>query len=164
MGTLKSGLLFLLLVIVLFHVNGCTAKETIRADSIDLPLFDTISGEYPVSELGRLPPGQQDTTVGYIGDTETFIPVWRAFMPNEILPEVDFSNKIIVFSRNTQFYNRTIIFKVTLSDGVAEIFAMETMSAIPIDDKVAMAMAVIPREGVTAIKGGAVAIKVKPYQ
>jgi hypothetical protein len=161
--TLKFVLLFLLFT-ALFLVEGCATKDTVSTEPIDLPLFDTLSGDFPVSELGRLPSGQQDTPVGYIGDTETFIPIWRAFMPTEILPEVDFSKKIIVFSRNTQFYNRTLIFKVTLQDGTAEILAMETMSAIPIDDKVAMSMAVIPREGVMAIKGGAEEIQVKPYQ
>jgi hypothetical protein len=162
--TLKFVLLFLLMFAALFLVEGCAEKDTVSTDPIDLPLFDTLNGDFPVSELGRLPSGQQDTPVGYIGDTETFIPIWRAFMPTEILPEVDFSKKIIVFSRNTQFYNRTLIFKVTLQDETAEILAMETMSAIPIEDKVAMSMAVIPREGVLAIKTGAGEIKVEPYQ
>ena len=158
--SLNFVLLFLFLFTVLFFIEGCATTDTGSTSPIDLPLFDTLSGDFPVSELGRLPAGQQDTPVGYIGDTETFIPIWRAFMPTEILPEVDFSKKIIVFSRNTQFYNRTLIFKVTLQDGAAEIFATETMSAIPIEDKVAMSMAVIPREGVMAIKAGAEKIEV----
>jgi hypothetical protein len=160
----KYVLLFLMLFTALFTLEGCATKNTVSTDPIDLPLFDTLSGDFPVSELGRLPAGQQETPVGYIGDAETFIPIWRAFMPTEILPEVDFSNKIIVFSRNTQFYNRTLIFKVTLQDGTVEILAMETMSALPIEDKVAMSMAVIPREGVMAIRAGNEEIRVTPYQ
>jgi hypothetical protein len=35
-----------------------------------------------------------------------------------------------------------------------EILAMETMSAMPIEDKAAMAMAVIPRAGVRFIRAG----------
>jgi len=161
--SLQFALLFLLLFTALFLIEGCATKDTVSADPIDLPLFDTLSGDFPVSELGRLPAGQQDTPVGYIGDTETFIPIWRAFMPTEILPQVDFSKKIIVFSRNTQFYNGTLIFKVTLQDGTAEILATETMSAIPIEDKVAMSMAVIPREGVMALQVGAEKIQIMPY-
>jgi hypothetical protein len=38
------------------------------------------------------------------------------------------------------------------------------MSALPIDDKVAMAMAVIPRQGVRAIQAGAEKIKVAPSE
>jgi len=39
---------------------------------------------------------------------------------------------------------------------------METMSALPIEDKVAMAMAVISRKGVRAIQAGAEKIDVLP--
>ena len=53
-----------------------------------------------------------------------------------------------------EFYNRLSIFKITLKGGVIEIFAMETRSALPIKDKVAMAMAVIPRAGVAYIQAG----------
>lgn len=130
----------------------------------EISLLETWSGDYPVPELERLPVGQQDTMAGYIGNAETFAPVWQAFMPNEPLPVVDFSKNIVVFTRNVQFYNRTSIFKVMLKDSTAEIFAMETMSALPIDDKVAMAMAVIPRQGVRAIQAGAEKIKVAPSE
>ena len=59
---------------------------------------------------------------------------------------------MVVFGKNTQYFNRTTIFKVTLSnEGVAEILAMATMSAIPIEDKVAMSMAIISREGIKTI-------------
>ena len=126
----------------------------------DIPLLEKWSGDYPVSELGRLPERQQDMVAGYISDTETFIQVWRAFMPKEILPVVDFSKNIVVFTRNIQFYNRTSILKVTLQNGTAEIIAMETMSAMPIEEKVAMAMAVIPRDGVMSIKTGTEKIQV----
>ena len=82
----------------------------------------------------------------------------------EILPAVDFSKNIVVFTRNVQFYNRTSIFKVELQDGAAEIFAMETMSAMPIEEKVAMAMAVIPREGIRFIRSGTGNIKVMDFK
>jgi hypothetical protein len=37
---------------------------------------------------------------------------------------------------------------------VAEVLAMETMSAMPIEDKVAMSLVVVVREGITAIQAG----------
>lgn len=73
-------------------------------------------------------------------------------MPEEALPAVDFENDLVVFIRNLDYYNRTNIFKVTLTAGVAEILAMETMLAMPIEDRAAMAMAVIPRVGIKAIR------------
>lgn len=60
----------------------------------------------------------------------------------------------MVFSRNVDFYNSTRIFRVTLRDGVAEVLAMETMSARPLEDKAAMSLAVVPRAGVGSLKAG----------
>jgi hypothetical protein len=164
---LQSALFFLLLWVVPFNMSGCASTNTIdtaNSAPIDIPLLEKWAGDYPVSELGSLPEGQQDLGTGYIGDAESFIPVWRAFMPDEILPAVDFSKNIVVFTRNIQFYNRTSIFKVALQDGTIEILAMETMSAMPIEEKVAMAMAVIPRDGIGAIRTGAEKLEVKIHK
>ncbi len=164
---LKSFLFLIIMWVVPFNLSGCPATNTIntldKAD-IEIPLLEKWSGDYPVSELGRLPEGQQNTAGGYIGDSETFSKVWSAFMPGEILPSVDFSKSIVVFTRNVQFYNRTSIFKVELLEGSAEILAMETMSALPINEKVAMAMAIIPREGVKSIKAGTETIRVMGFK
>lgn len=104
--------------------------------------------------LDLLPVGQRQSSVGYLDDVESFAAVWRVFQPGKALPEVDFANQLVVFTRNVNFYNRTAIFKVTLTQGTAEVLAMETMSAMPIEDKVAMALAVIPRSGVLFIASG----------
>jgi hypothetical protein len=77
---------------------------------------------------------------------------------------VDFGTQIVVFYRNVTFYNRTNIVKVTLKDGIAEIIAIETRSALPIEDKVAMAMVVIPRAGVKFIQAGNERIPVTTVQ
>lgn len=144
----------LLLGAGLFLLGGCATTAAVTMTPLNIPLLQKWNGDYPVSELGRLPEGQRDTAAGYIGDSETFIRVWRVFMPQEILPPVDFSKNLVVFSRNILFYNHTFILKVSVQDGTAEITAVETMSATPVDDRVAMAMAVIPRHGVVAIGAG----------
>jgi hypothetical protein len=120
----------------------------------DLPILQKWSGDYPVVYLNRLPEGQQRSHVGLIGDEPTFRGVWEVFKPGEKVPAVDFSKELVVFSRNVIFYNRTSIAKVTLRDGVAEVSAIETRSSLPIEDKVAMAIAVIPRAGVKFIQAG----------
>lgn len=152
--TAKQVIFFLLMLSAMLFITGCGSKKTQNTGPKEIPLLSKWNGNYPVAELALLPAGQQDKPVGYISDTATFIPVWRAFMPTEILPAVDFSRNIVVFTRNTQFYNRMSILKITLQEGVAELISMETMSAIPIEDTVAMSMAVIPREGVTEIMAG----------
>ena len=137
-----------------FTMAGCAATAAYSGEPKDIPILQKWSGDYPIDHLKWLPEGQQKLRNGYIGDTAIFATVWKAFKPGEKTPEVDFSRNFIVFSCNVDFYNRISIFKITLKDGVIEILAMETRSALPIEDKVAMAMAVIPRAGVESIQVG----------
>jgi len=65
---------------------------------------------------------------------------------------VDLRKNIILFARNTRFYNRIRIGKVTVTDGVGEILAMETMSALPIEDVAAISMVLVERRGIEAIR------------
>ena len=149
-------MLYRLSTLLLVAAIGCTVAcppTAIQSSAPrDLTPSAAWSGDYPVAALGQLPAGQQQNRVGYIGDAVTFAGVWRQFMPEEELPAVDFDSDLVVFSRNLVYYNRTRIFKVTLTAGVAEILAMETMSAMPIEDRAAMAMAVISRAGIKAIR------------
>ena len=140
------------LVIGLICLVACTPVAVQSNEPRDLTPSATWSGDYPIAALDQLPPGQQQNRAGYIGDVDTFAKVWQNFMPEAALPAVDFVNNLVVFHRNVVYYNRTNIFKVTLTEGVAEVLAMETMSAMPVEDRAAMAMAVIPRAGVKAIR------------
>lgn len=118
----------------------------------ELPLLEHWAGDYPVTALDRLPVGQRDAGVGWL-DPDSFAAVW-AVLQGGALPSVDFEHQLVVFVRNTDFYNRTSIFKVKVVEGVAEVLAMETMSAIPVEERVAMALAVVPRAGITALRVG----------
>ena len=129
-----------------------------KAASTDVPLVARWAGDYPVAELKRLPENQRTSSVGFIGDAERFAAVWKAFQIGEPVPAVDFEKNLVVFVRNNEFYNRTSIGKVTLDDGVLSVLAMETRSAMPIEDKVAMAVAVVPRAGITVIQSGAIRV------
>jgi len=140
------------LALGLFCLAACAPVPLQNSDSQELSSSATWSGDYPVAALDQLPPGQQQNRAGYIGDVDTFAKIWQNFMPEAALPAVDFANNLVVFHRNVVYYNRTNIFKVTLTEGVAEVLAMETMSAMPVEDRAAMAMAVIPRAGVKAIR------------
>ena len=59
--------------------------------------------------------------------------------------EIDFSTDLVFFARNIQFYNRISIGKIKVRDGKVELIAMETLSARPIEDKVAMSMVLVER-------------------
>ena len=120
----------------------------------ELPILQKWSGDFPLAHLDRLPEGQKDTSTGYIGKKSVFENVWKAFKPDEPVLEMDFSKNLVVYTRNVTFYNQLSIFKVTLKGDTIDIMAMETRSARPIEDHAAMAMAVIPRDGIKYIQAG----------
>jgi hypothetical protein len=127
--------------------NGPSATASV-------PIINHWNGEYPVARLDRLPEGQRNTPAGFIDDPETFRAVWQAFKPEDVPPELDFDHNMVIFVRNVTFFNRTRILKVILTDGIADIVVMETRSALPIEDQVAMALAEIPKKGVRAVRKG----------
>ena len=110
------------------------------------------NGDYPVDQLALLAEKADQKGAGYIGDAHTFKAVWSAFKPGEHEPDIDFNENLVIFVRNIQYFNRIMIGKVILEDGVVNVMAMETLSARPIEDVVALSMAVISREGVDGIQ------------
>ena len=117
-------------------------------------ILQSWQGDYPVDKLNLLPEKQCEQAVGFIGDVKTYEGVWKALKPGEDVPGIDFKANLLFLARNTQFYNRISIGKVNVTNGVAEVLAMETMSAMPIEDKVAMSLVVVSRSGITAIQSG----------
>jgi hypothetical protein len=129
------------------------------ADKEEIKATQKWTGTYPTNKLDQLPKDQREAPVGYIGDAKTFKAVWTAFKKDDKLPEVDFKKNVVIFTRNTKFVNRINIAKITLEDGKLDLLALETRTATPIDDKVYMAMAVVPRKGIKSIKVGDKEIK-----
>lgn len=127
MNTLR----ILLAPMMLAVMAGCSTVPEANAPPAELSISQSWSGDYPVTELKLLPEGQQQSGAGYLGSAAAFASVWAAFSPGEAVPTVNFSKQVVVFHRNVNFYNRTRIFSITLKEGVAEVLATETMSAIP---------------------------------
>ena len=138
------------------------SKGAGKLAALNVKIIRSWSGDYPVTELKRLPDGQRQSHAGWLGDAATFASVWSAFKPGESAPILDFRTHLVAFVRNTEFYNRTAIAKATLSDGVLDLLAIETRSARPIEDKVAMALIVIPRAGVSYIPSADARVAVNP--
>jgi len=149
-----SVTLFLLFLISCTHSMDKAGDPPIEASAgqTEVTIEQSWNGDYPVDQLASLPEKGGRPGAGYIGDSQTFITVWAAFKPGEPDPEIDFDDNLAIFVRNIQYYNRIMIGKVILEDGVAKVMAMETLSARPIEDVVALSMAVISREGVTGIQ------------
>ena len=127
----------------------------------EVQIIKSWQGDYPVAKLDLLTVKQRGQGIGFIDDAKTFAGVWKAFKPGEDVPKIEFKTNIVLFARNTQFYNRISIGKVTVTNGVAELIAMETMSAMPIEDKIAMSMVLVARQGIKAIQSGNKIIPVK---
>ena len=133
----------------LFGLTGCCLSNTGTTSKPDLsqPFTAVASGRAPARAKD-----QREHGVGCIKDAETFEAVWKVFKPGDAVPEIDFRANMVLFVRNMQFYNRISIGQVNITDGVAEVLAMETMSARPIEDRAAMSLAVISRKGITAVQ------------
>lgn len=138
------------------HSNTGTIKKADHSQPLngEAQILQSWQGDYPVAQLQLLPEKQREQGIGFINDAETFAGVWKAFKPGETIPEIDFTANLVLFARNTRFYNRIRIGKVNVKNGVAEVLAMETLSAMPIEDKVAMSLVVIARQGIIAIQSG----------
>jgi len=146
--------------------RDCDAEAkalAVRLQALDgkAKILQSWQGDYPTAQLNLLPDDQREQAVGFIDDAKTFEGMWKALKPGETVPEIDFGANLVLFARNTQFYNRIRIGKVNVTNGVAEVLAMETMSAMPIKDKVAMSLVVVPRQGITAVQSGDQMIPVK---
>ena len=148
----KSMLSRILLVLICTGILvGCRRVDT-QLFTGEVEILQSWQGDYPVDRLNVFPEGQRDLGIGTITDPGTFENVWKALKPDEVVPEIDFKDELVLFARNTQFFNRVRIGKVNVTNGVAEVLAMETLSAMPIEDKVAMSLAVVPRKGIQSIK------------
>jgi len=156
----KNILVLMVLTLVIF--TGCNRSDTTttekaeRAQAVEgeAKILQAWQGDYPVTQLNMLPEKQRENSVGYVDDAKTFEGIWKGFKPGEEVPEIDFTASMVIFARNTQFFNRIRIGRVNVTNGVAEVLAMETMSAMPIEDNVFISLVVVGRQGITALQIG----------
>jgi hypothetical protein len=153
--------LFIALAVGGGHVDKTGAwTQSLPPTTGEARILKAWQGDYPVARLDLLPGNQHENGVGFINASENFAAVWKVFKPEEALPEIDFNVTLAFFAHNTQFFNRIRIGTVIVKDGVAELLAMETLSAMPIEDKVAMSLVVVAREGITGVQAGSIVIPV----
>jgi len=89
-------------------------------------ILQSWQGDYPVDQLQLLPDDQREQGVGFIDNAETFESVWKVFKPSEAVPEINFKTNLVLFARNTQFFNRISIGTVKVTNGVAEVLAFRS--------------------------------------
>ena len=162
-NTLPKTVLVLVCIAIIAGCTGFESQGKAEADALaqhmqplngEAKILQSWQGDYPTAKINLLPDNQRENTVGFIGNIETFKAIWNALKPEEAVPDIDFNTNVVLFVKNTQFYNRIRIGKVNVTNGVADVLAMETMSAMPIEDKVAMSLVKVALQGITAIRSG----------
>ena len=164
-----SLVLYISVTSFLIFLSSCSHSIDNKADpSQPVPpitgeaeILQSWQGDYPVDQLTALPENANQPGIGYIADPKMFGKVWAVFNPEESAPHIDFKENLVIFVRNIHYYNRIQIGKIKLEKGIAEVLAMETLSARPIEDVVAISMAVVSRRGITGIQAGEGVIKVE---
>lgn len=161
---LKKLLLNSLLLIVFLVTSTACVPATGRSQevvTIQIPILSSLGGDFPVAELSALPEDQRMNPIGFIGSQQQLDTVLNHLQAGgRLLPPVDFSTQLVLFARNTRFYNRLSIASVTLVGDTVEILSMSTMSAMPIGEKVAMSLVVVEQGGARfiAVNGEKMAI------
>ena len=143
----EMSMRFILLTFLVIATSACTLATENRPGVVHkVPILHSLGGDFPVAALDLLPDGQRMSPVGFIGNQTRLDAVIEQFQAGgKVLPAVDFSTQLVLFARNTRFYNRLSIGAVTLVGTTFEILSMSTMSARPIKEKVAMSLVVVAR-------------------
>ena len=143
---IQTSILFFLLIITSACATVTDADPGVKDGPV--AILGTLSGDLPTAALKKLPEGIQQQSVGYFSSQKQLDAVLPAILAGDrTLPAVDFSSQIVLFTKNTQFYNRLRIGQVLREGETLTVLAMETMSAMPITDKVAISFAIIERDG-----------------
>jgi DNA-binding NarL/FixJ family response regulator len=120
----------------------------------EVTVRETWNGTYPVAMLSRLPEGQRDVAVGYIGDETTFSAIWAALKPSEAQPVVDFATHVVLFARDTdlgQLEISSVYARPATRIAHVTVFDRGSVQPGPGRGSVAMALAVVPRASVRGV-------------
>ena len=145
------------LLFMLFLLYACTTLSADISTVKDGPvqILGTLNGDLPVSSLKMLPVELQEQPVGYLSSQKQLDVFLQSIQADgTLLPVVDFSSQIILFAKNTVYYNRLSIGQVFREGETLTILAMETRSAMPVTDKVAISLVIIERNGAMFIDAG----------
>ena len=129
-----SVTLFLIFLLSCSHSidNKADPSQPVPPITGEAEILQSWQGDYPVDQLTALPENANQPGIGYIAGPKIFGKVWAAFKPGESEPHIDFEENLVIFVRNIQYFNRILIGKIKLEKGIAEVLAMETLSARPI--------------------------------
>jgi hypothetical protein len=153
------------LIILLFSLSLVACSLPLLPTSENnhhVPILAFLSGDFPVAALDSLPNNQREASIGFLETQQQLdLVLGQIDSADSLSYQVDFSTQIVLFVRNTVFYNRLSIGQVTLEGDTLKVTSMQTMSAMPIRSKVAISMVVVPRQGATYLESGRLKIPLR---
>jgi hypothetical protein len=141
----------------------CSLMNLQAAEPKRMELKEKWQGTFPMASMKLLAKDQQASRMAFVGSSEQWSKVWKAFDAEGKQPKVDFDKNIVVMVKNVRYLNRIFVANATLDAGTLKVVAGETRTARPIGDHVHCAMFVVPRAGIDKISdGGRSTISIKP--
>ena len=158
-----TSLIRLFILLLSLFLAGCSLRLLPTSENNhQVPILAFLSGDFPVAAFDSLPKNQREAPIGFLGTQQQLDLVLEQINSAESLSyKVDFSTQIVLFVRNTVFYNRLSIGQVTLEDDTLKVTSVQTLSAIPIRGKVAISMVVVPRQGARYLESGGLKVPLR---
>lgn len=119
-----------------------------------LPIQNRWGGYYPISQLGRFDEWHATPRGGCFFAGAMFASFWRVFKEEKTVPSVDFAKNMVVFVGGEGPHQQIVITKISIKEGVAEVGAAMRSSGSTHEDGWALALAVVPRDGVKLVRIG----------
>jgi len=119
-----------------------------------------------LSATEAAPKGLNDGQIrmSVISDDESWDKLWSAVLKDTLcdFPQADFDNQVAVLVHNVKYLNAIKVLKSTREADVRLVNLAVTRTALPVREKVHMAVILVPRASTKAVQVGSMKIKIQP--
>ena len=119
-----------------------------------------------LSATEAAPKGLNDGQIrmSVISDDESWDKLWSAVLKDTLcdFPQANFDNQVAVLVHNVKYLNAIKVLKSTREADVRLVNLAVTRTALPVREKVHMAVILVPRASTKAVQVGSMKIKIQP--
>jgi len=119
-----------------------------------------------LSATEAAPKGLNDGQIrmSVISDDESWDKLWSAVLKDTLcdFPQADFDNQVAVLVHNVKYLNAIKVLESTREADVRLVNLAVTRTALPVREKVHMAVILVPRASTKAVQVGSMKIKIQP--
>ena len=119
-----------------------------------------------LSSTRSAPEGLSDGQIrmSVISDDVSWDRLWSAVLKDTlcVFPQADFKNQVAVVVHNVKYLNNIKVLESTREADVRLLNLAVTRTALPVQEKVQMAVILVPRASTKAIQVGKMKIKIQP--